>query len=73
MDAFAELARIADEIKDAIDGEDFAARIGELRRMLDLAFARVLDHEEDPAQRDEFLDGFRSLTISLDELERLHA
>jgi hypothetical protein len=73
MDSFAELARIADQIKDAIDGDDFAERIGGLRRALDLAFARVLDHERDPEQRDEFLDGFRSLTLSLDELERLHA
>jgi hypothetical protein len=73
MDAFAELARIADQIKDAIDDDRFAESIGDLRRALDLAFAGVLDHEQDPGQRAEFLDGFRSLTLSLDELERLHA
>jgi hypothetical protein len=73
MDPFAELARIADEIKCSIDEDRFMADVARLRRGLDLAFARVLDHEEDDAQRGDFLDGYRALSLSLDELERLHA
>jgi uncharacterized membrane protein YccC len=72
MDPFAELARIADEIKQSIDDDRFMSDIARLRRGLDLAFADVLDREEDAAQRLDFLDGYRALSLSLDELERLH-
>jgi hypothetical protein len=73
MDPFAELARIADEIKRSIDEDRFMSQIARLRRGLDLAFAAVLDREEDAGQRTDFLDGYRALSLSLDELERLHA
>jgi hypothetical protein len=73
MDPFAELARIADEIKQSIDDDRFMSDIARLRRGLDLAFAHVLDREEDAVQRLDFLDGYRALSLSLDELERLHA
>ena len=73
MDPFAELARIADEIKQSIDDHRFMSDIARLRRGLDLAFAHVLDREEDAVQRLDFLDGYRALSLSLDELERLHA
>jgi hypothetical protein len=73
MDPFADLARIADEIKHSIDEDRFMSDIARLRRGLDLAFAAVLDREEDDGQRTDFLDGYRALSLSLDELERLHA
>jgi hypothetical protein len=73
VDPFTQLARVADEIKRAIDSDDFAETIGDLRRRLDLAFACVLDAEEDPEQRSEFVAGFCTLTRSLDELEGLYA
>jgi hypothetical protein len=47
--------------------------IARLRRGLDLAFAAVLDREQEEEQRAGFLDGYRALSLSLDELERLHA
>jgi hypothetical protein len=72
MDPFAELARIADQIKQSIDDDRFMSDIARLRRGLDLAFADVLDREEDAGQRLDFLDGYRALSLSLDELERLH-
>jgi hypothetical protein len=73
MDPFAELARIADEIRRSIDADRFGYESSDLRRALDLAFAAVLDGDEDPAMRAEFLHGYRALSLSLDELERLHA
>jgi hypothetical protein len=71
MDAFAELARIADEIRLAIDRHPLGQALAGLRRDLDLAFARVLDREEDDDRRDEFVAGYAALCRSLDDLERL--
>jgi hypothetical protein len=73
MDAFAQLARAADQIRHSIDLGRFAESVTGLRRDLDLAFARVLDREDDPEQRTQFIDGYCALSLSLDELERLHA
>ena len=73
MDPFAQLAHIADEIKRSIDDDRFMQDIARLRRGLDLAFAAVLDREQEDAERAGFLDGYRALSLSLDELERLHA
>src|SRR5262249_17738876 len=73
LDPFALRAQLADQIKRSIDEDRFMQDVVRLRRGLDLAFAAVLDREQEGPQRAGFLDGYRALTLSLDELERLHA